>query len=71
MLARDRPKPASPANLVGYDRVIFLIVIGMAFVWFGFHFFAGLNQKWFFAVLGGAFVAFGISQLFLTRRLRK
>src|SRR5690348_13649686 len=71
MLSRDRSGPPTPASIVGYDRVIFLMIIGVGFVWFGFYFFAGQIQRWFFAALGGAFFIFGVSQFFMTKRIRK
>jgi hypothetical protein len=71
MLTRSRPGPANPANLVGYDRVIFLMGLGVAFVWFGFYYFGDHGPKWFFAALGAAFFIFGISQFFMTKKFRK
>jgi hypothetical protein len=73
MLTRGRPGPANPvnpANFVGYDRVIFLIAMGLAFVWFGLYFVGDHGPKLFFVVLGSAFSIFGISQFFMTKKLR-
>src|SRR5580704_1481128 len=64
MLARGRPRPANPASLVGYDRVIFLMVLGLAFIGFGL-FFHGPN--WFFVAMGLAFSIYGISQFYMTK----
>ena len=73
MVTRGRPGPANPVNpasLVGYDRVIFLMVFG-----------AGLRRVrfvpklrnggsgWFFAALGAAFFIYGVSQFFMTKRI--
>jgi len=70
MLARGRPGPANPVNFVGYDRVIFLMVMGLAFVWFGWYV-GGHGFGWFFAVLGVAFFIFGISQFVMARKFRE
>src|SRR5208283_5834379 len=66
MLTRGRP---GPAKLVGYDRVIFLMVIGAAFLWFGLYYFGDHGLNWFFVVLGAAFSIFGISQFYMTKKL--
>ena len=50
-----RPGPPNPSNLVGYDRVIFLMVLGVAFVWFGSDDFGDHGPIWFFVALGVAF----------------
>jgi predicted phage tail protein len=71
MLTRGRPGPANPANLVGYDRIIFLMVMGVAFVWFGVYNFGNHGVNWFFAALGVAFFIFGVSQFFMTKKFRK
>ena len=71
MLTRGRPGPANPANLVGYDRVIFLMVMGVAFIWFGVYNFGNHSVNWFFAALGVAFFIFGVSQFFMTKKFRK
>ena len=71
MLIRGRPGPANAANLVGYDRVIFIMVIGMGLVWFGLYYIGDHGPKLFFTAFGAAFIIFGISQFFLTRKLRK
>jgi hypothetical protein len=71
MLTRGRPGPANPANLVGYDRVIFLMVMGVAFVWFGLYFVGDHGPNLFFVVLGAAFCIFGISQFFMTKKFRE
>jgi hypothetical protein len=71
MLARGRPGSVNAANLVGYDRVVFLMVIGVAFTWFGLYFFKDHGPNLFFVVLGGVFSIFAISQFFVTKRFRK
>jgi hypothetical protein len=71
MLTRGRPGPVNPANLVGYDRVIFLIVMGVGFVWFGLYYVGDHGPKLFFAALGVAFFIFGISQFYMTKRIRE
>jgi len=73
MLTRGRPGPANPvnpANLVGYDRVIFLMVMGVSFVWFGLYYIEDHGPKLFFAALGVAFFIFGISQFYMTKKFR-
>jgi predicted phage tail protein len=70
MLTQDRPAPVNPANLVGYDRVIFLMVLGVAFIGFGVYNFGNHGFNWFFAALGVAFFIFGISQFYMTKRIR-
>jgi hypothetical protein len=67
MLTRGRP---GPANLVGYDRVIFLMVLGLAFVWFGLYYFGNRGPNLFFVAIGVAFFIFGISQLYMTKKSR-
>ena len=71
MLTRGRPGPVNPANLVGYDRVIFLLVLGVAFVWFGLYYFGDHGPNLFFVVLGVAFFIFGISQLYMSKKFRE
>ncbi len=74
MLTRGRPGPPNlpnPANLVGYDRVIFLMAIGVAFNCFGLFFFRDHGINWFFVAMGLAFFIFGISQFFMTKNFRK
>jgi hypothetical protein len=71
MLTRGRPGPSNPLNAVRYDRVIFIVAMGLAFVWFGLYYFGGHDLGLFFAVLGGVFFIFGISQFFLTRTIRR
>ena len=71
MLAQGRPGPGNPANLVGYDRIIFLMALGLAFVWFGLYYLKGHGPNLFFVVLGAAFFIFGISQFFMTKKFRK
>ena len=74
MLTRGRPEPVNPANLFGYDRVIFLMALGVGFVCFGLY---GLchsgdrHLNLFLAVFGVAFSIFGISQFFTTKKFRK
>jgi hypothetical protein len=73
MIAQGRPGPGgrvNPAALVGYDRVIFLMVMGLGLLWFGLDNFKGHGPGLFFAVLGAAFVIFSISQFFVTRKFR-
>jgi len=74
MITRGRPGPANlpnPASLVGYDRVIFLMVMGVAFVCFGLFFFRDHGPNWLFVAMGLAFSIYGISQFFMTRKFRK
>jgi predicted phage tail protein len=74
MLTRGRPGPANqvnPANLVGYDRIIFLMVMGLAFISFGLYFFGEHGPNWFLVAIGLAFFIFGISQFFMTKKFRK
>jgi hypothetical protein len=73
MIAQGRPGPANrvnPASLVGYDRVIFLMAMGLGFVWFGLYYFKGHGPGWFFAILGTVFFIFGVSQFFVTKKFR-
>ncbi|MFI5069695.1 MAG: hypothetical protein ACHP8A_02290 [Terriglobales bacterium] len=73
MLTRGRPGPANsvnPASFVGYDRVIFLMVMGVAFACFGVYNFGKLGLNLFFVFLGVAFIVFGVSQFYMTRKLR-
>ena len=71
MLTQGRLGPANPANLVGYDRVIFLMVMGVAFGWVGVYNSGNHGVNWFFAALGVAFFIFGISQFFMTKKIRE
>ena len=74
MLSRGRPGsagPVNPAQFVGYDRVIFLMVLGVAFVWFGLYYLGDRGPNLFFAVLGVAFFIYGISQFFMAKRIRE
>lgn len=74
MLTRGRPGPANPVNpasLVGYDRVIFLMVMGVAFVCFGVYNFGKHGLNLFFVVLGVPFIVFGVSQFYMTKKLRE
>jgi hypothetical protein len=71
MLARGRPGPANPVNLVGYDRVIFLMAMGAGFAWFGLYYVGDHGPKLFFAGLGVAFFIFGISQFYTVKRFRE
>ena len=71
MLTRGRPGSGTPVNLVGYDRVIFLIVLGLAFIGYGVYNFGNHGVNWLFAAFGVAFFIFGISQFFMTRNFRK
>jgi hypothetical protein len=71
MLTWGRPGPANPASLVSYDRVIFLMVMGLAFVWFGLYYLGNHGPGLFFTVLGAAFFIFGLSQFFMAKRFRK
>ena len=70
MLTRSQPGLPNPSNLVGYDRVIFLMVLGVAFVWFGLYYFGDHGPIWFFVALGVAFFIFGISQLYMRKKFR-
>ncbi len=74
MIAHGRPGPPNrinPASLVGYDRIIFMLALGIAFLWFGLYYFRDHGPNWFLVVLGAAFFLFGISQFFMTRKFRK
>lgn len=70
MIARGRPGP-NPSSLVGYDRVIFMMVFGVAFIGFGLYSARNHGPGWFFAALGVAFLTFGVSQFFMTRKFRR
>ena len=70
MLTRSQPGLPNPSNLVGYDRVIFLMLLGVAFVWFGLYYFGDHGPIWFFVALGVAFFIFGISQLYMRKKFR-
>jgi hypothetical protein len=64
----------NPASLVSYDRVVFLIVLGAAFVCFGLYNFrahGAQGQNLFFIAMGVAFFIFGISQFRMTKKFRK
>jgi hypothetical protein len=72
MLTRGRPGPGGPVNpasLVSYDRVIFLMAMGVALIGFGLYF-VDHGVKWFFVAMGVAFFIFGVSQFFMTRKFR-
>ena len=75
MITRGRPGPPNlpnPASLVGYDRVIFLMVLGVAFFGFGlYNFRAAHGPNLFIVVLGVAFFIFGVSQFYVTKRFRE
>jgi hypothetical protein len=71
MLAHGRPGPVNPASLVGYDRTIFLMAMGVAFVSFGLYHLGDHGPNWFLVVLGTAFGIFGVSQFLMTRKFRK
>jgi hypothetical protein len=62
---------SNPARFVGYDRIIFLMVFGVAFVWFGLYYLGGHGPNLFFIILGVAFLIFGVSQFFMTKKIRK
>ena len=74
MLTRGRPGPANPinpANLVSYDRVIFLMVMGLVLIGFGVYNFGNHGLNWFFIALGVGMLIFGISQFNMTRKFRE
>ena len=71
MLIRGRPGPGTgPTPPFDYFRVIFLLVLGLAFIWFGLYFFADHGVNWFFVVMGLAFSLFGISQYYMNKKMR-
>jgi hypothetical protein len=70
MIAQGRPGPVNPAKLVSYDRVIFMIAMGLGFIGFGLYYFKDHGPNWFIIVLGAAFFLFGVSQFFVTRKFR-
>src|ERR1019366_8763075 len=47
MLTRGRPGQISPKNLVGYDRVIFLMAMGVAMIGFGVYNIGNHGLFWF------------------------
>lgn len=47
------------------------MVLGLVFVGFGLYFSGGHGPAWFVVVLGVAFFIFGISQLYMTKKIRK
>jgi hypothetical protein len=74
MITRGRPGPGNlpnPASLVSYDRVIFLVVLGGAFIGFGLFYFGVHGPNWLFVAMGLAFFIYGISQFYMTRKFRK
>ena len=70
MIARGRPGPPNPSGLVGYDRVIFLILLGVALVGFGCYL-GNHGPGLFLIVLGGLHFIFGISQFIITKKFRR
>ncbi len=72
MVTQGRSGPGSGAiPPTDYFRVVFLLVLGMAFIWFGLHFFADHGINWFFVAMGLAFFLFGVSQYYMNRKMRK
>lgn len=72
MLTRGGGAPARVATAMplGYDRVIFLLILGAGFVWFGAHNFGAHGANWFFVVFGVLFFSYGISQFFTANKFR-
>lgn len=70
MLAHGRPALVNPARLVGYDRVIFIMLMGVLFVCSGLYYFRGHGAGMFFVVFGVLFFIFGISQFFAAQKFR-
>jgi hypothetical protein len=71
MLTHDRPAPVNPARLVGYDRVIFIMLMGLVFVCFGLYYVKGHGPGMFFIGFGVLFLIFGISQFFAAKKFRE
>jgi hypothetical protein len=73
MITRGRPGPANmpnPASLVSYDRVIFLMAMGLGLFGLGLYNFGAHHTNWFFVAMGLAFFIFGISQFNMTKKFR-
>jgi len=45
--------------------------MGLGFVWFGLYFFGDHVINWFFVAMGLAFLLFGVSQYYMTKKLQK
>jgi hypothetical protein len=72
MITRGRPgNLPNPASLVSYDRVIFLMVMGVGFIGFGLYNFGAQHPNWLSVAMGSAFTTYGISQFFMTRKFRE
>ncbi len=55
---------------LGYDRLIFLLVLGVAFIWFGIHNSGAQGVNWFFVTFGVLFFSYGISQFYTANKFR-
>jgi hypothetical protein len=71
MLTQGRPAQVNPARLVGYDRVIFIMLMGVVFACWGLYYFRGHGPGMFFIGFGGLFFIFGISQFFAAKKFRE
>jgi hypothetical protein len=72
MLTRGGAAPGriGAAIPLGYDRLGFLLVLGVAFVWFGIHNFGAHGESWFFIAFGVLFVSYGIAQFYTAKKFR-
>src|SRR4051812_16277812 len=59
LITRDRPVPINPAGFFGYDRVIFIMTMGLGFIGCGVYNFGSHGVNWAFIALGMAFFIFG------------
>ena len=70
MLTRSAPGKIGAAIPIGYDRLIFLGVLGVVFIGFGVHNFGAHGINWFFVTFGVLFLLFGISQFYTAKKFR-
>jgi len=70
MLTRGAPGKIGAAMPLGYDRLIFLLVLGLTFVCFGVHNFGAHGVNWFFVAFGVLFFIYGISQFYTAKKFR-
>ena len=50
--------------------MIFLLVLGVAFIWFGIHNFGAHGVNWLFVAFGVLFLSYGISQFYTANKFR-